>query len=65
MAGMVAALSIASGLAGRELGEYRVGYISQDGMRHPALTGRLLAPPLNSGASQRDAAARAWRSQPR
>jgi hypothetical protein len=34
MAGMTAALSVAPGLAGAELGEYRVGYISQDGMRH-------------------------------
>jgi hypothetical protein len=34
MIGMTAALSIAPGLAGAELGEYRVGYISQDGMRH-------------------------------
>ena len=34
MVGMTAALSVAPGLAGAELGEYRVGYISQDGMRH-------------------------------
>ena len=31
---MTAALSVAPGLAGAELGEHRVGYISQDGMRH-------------------------------
>ena len=34
MVGMTAALSVTPGLAGAELGEYRVGYISQDGMRH-------------------------------
>jgi hypothetical protein len=34
MVGMTAALSVAPGLAGAEPGEYRVGYISQDGMRH-------------------------------
>jgi len=34
MVGMTAALSVAPGLAGAELGEYRVGYISQDGMQH-------------------------------
>jgi hypothetical protein len=34
MVGMAAALSVAPGLAGAELGEHRVGYISQDGMRH-------------------------------
>jgi hypothetical protein len=34
MVGMTAALSAAPDLAGAELGEYRVGYISQDGMRH-------------------------------
>src|SRR5690349_15592652 len=34
MVGMTVALSVAPGLAEAELGEYRVGYISQDGMRH-------------------------------
>ena len=34
MVGMTVALSGAPGLAAAELGEYRVGYISQDGMRH-------------------------------
>jgi hypothetical protein len=34
MVGMTAALSVAPGLAEAELDEYRVGYISQDGMRH-------------------------------
>ena len=34
MVGMTAALSVAPGLAGAELCEYRVGYVSQDGMRH-------------------------------
>ena len=34
MVGMTSALSGAPGLAVAELGEYRVGYISQDGMRH-------------------------------
>jgi hypothetical protein len=34
MVGMTAALSVAPGLAGAELGEYRVRYFSQDGMRH-------------------------------
>jgi len=40
MVGMTVALSGAPGLAAAELGEYRVGYISQDGMRHQvSLTG--------------------------
>jgi hypothetical protein len=34
MVGMTVALSVAPGLAEAELGEYQVGYISQDGMRH-------------------------------
>ena len=40
MVGMTVALSGAPGLAAAELGEYRVGYISRDGMRHQvSLTG--------------------------
>ena len=34
MVGMTVALSVAPGPAEAELGEYRVGYISLDGMRH-------------------------------
>jgi hypothetical protein len=41
MAGMTAALSVVPGLADAELGEYRVGYISQDRYAAPGSHERL------------------------
>ena len=51
---MTAALSVAPGLAGAELGEYWVGYVSQDGMRHQVSL-------ADAQAVRFDAMAPAWR----
>ena len=48
MVGMRAALNVVPGLAGADLGEYRVGYISQAGTRHQVSLGRKLLPSVTT-----------------